>query len=84
MNMKEKNTSLVKDIITKFFYKDNQLCFQILIRLPIGSLYFWGEYKDFADYKKNFISLQKAKESGIMVELPEKGGVLDITALKVA
>jgi hypothetical protein len=84
VKMKEKQVNHVKDIITKFFYKDNQLCFQILIRMDSGITHYFGEYVDFAEYKKCFMSLQKAKASGNRIDIPEKGHAEDFTVSKVA
>lgn len=62
----------VKDLITKFFYRDNHLCFHILLQLDGGETIFYKEFVDYAEYKKAFGDLQQAKLGNKNIILPKK------------
>jgi hypothetical protein len=47
----------IKSLLTKFFYKNDHLCFQILIQGEF-TLEVYGEYIDYNEYKAAFDSLQ--------------------------
>jgi hypothetical protein len=47
----------VKNLLTKFYYKNEHLYFQILIQGE-NSLDVYGEYMDYTEYKSAFDSLQ--------------------------
>jgi hypothetical protein len=53
-NMK---TSECKSLLTKFFYKNEHLYFQILIQSET-STNVYGEFDDYSDYKETFDRLQ--------------------------
>ena len=74
----------VKDIITKFFYRSNHLCFQILIRIENGEMVPYREFTDFSEYKKNFSELQQAKAKGTVVKVLEKTFAPGFAVPKVA
>lgn len=74
----------VKDLITKFFYKNNYLCFQILLHLEGGETLPYQEFNDYAEYKKVFTDLQQAKVSGVAIKFPEKNFKPEYLVSKVA
>lgn len=62
----------VRDLITKFFYKDSHLCFQILLQVDGGETVFFREFMDYAEYKKVFSELQQARLQNIVIDIPRK------------
>jgi len=61
----------VKDLITKFFYRDNHLCFHILLDVEDGDTIFFQEFIDYAEYKKTFSDLQKARNVNATIDIPK-------------
>ncbi len=57
-----------KKVLTKYFYKDNQLCFQILITLG-DKKDIMGEYSNYSDYRRAFNELLARVEAGNIVEM---------------
>jgi len=67
--MKSINGSEVKNLITKFYYKNNNLCFHIFLNLLKGSTISYGEFTDYNEYKKTYNSLLLFKESNNAIDL---------------
>jgi hypothetical protein len=57
-----------KKVLTKYFYKDNQLCFQILITLN-DKKDIMGEYSNYSDYRRAFNDLLARVEAGNIVNM---------------
>jgi hypothetical protein len=52
-------TNEMKNILSKFFYKNDYLFYQILIHDPMSqNIDVFGEYEDFDDYRKTLEGLQ--------------------------
>ncbi len=47
-----------QNLLTRFFYRDNHLCFQILIQTK-SELISYGEYNDYTVYKSAFEQFQQ-------------------------
>ena len=62
----------VKDLITKYFYKQNHLCFQILLHLDSNKTLLFGEFTNYDKYKKAFNSLQKARVQNLKISVQNK------------
>lgn len=62
----------VRDLITKFFYRNSHLCFHILLQVDGGETVFFREFTDFAEYKKAFSELQQARLNNIIINVPKK------------
>lgn len=62
----------VKDLITKFFYNQNQLCFQIMLHLEGGETVHFQEFTDYGAYKKALGALQQARENDTVIKIPGK------------
>lgn len=62
----------VRDLITKFFYRDSHLCFHILLHVDGGETVFFREFTDYAEYKKAFSDLQQARLNNIIINIPRK------------
>lgn len=70
--MKQIHGAEVKDLVTKFFYRGNQLCFQIILQVDGGERIPYKEFSDYAEYKKAFSELQQQKGNPTMIKFPEK------------
>ncbi|MBL7815133.1 MAG: hypothetical protein JNL70_08985 [Saprospiraceae bacterium] len=65
-------TQEAQSLLTKFFYKDNHLHFQILIQAE-SELVLFGEYNDYGLYKNAFdLIQQKIKNGTRIIHLLEK------------
>jgi hypothetical protein len=71
-------------LLTKFYYQDNYLHYQILIQTETGMQVF-GEYSDFSEYQTAFISLQRRLiDKTITMVFPEKAHSPETILAKVA
>ena len=50
-----------QDLITKFYYKQNHLCFQIILNVGKNEMVPYQEFTDYAEYKIAFEKLSKMK-----------------------
>lgn len=66
----------VQNLITKFYYNDNHLCFQILLYLGVEQTIPYKEFTDYAEYKKVYSELMTAKTSNQPISVPQSEGVL--------
>ena len=64
--------SMLVDLITKFYYRDEQLHFQIFMVCKDGSKVAYGEYTDYQDYKKAYSDLSARKGSFAVEAASEK------------
>lgn len=62
----------VKDLITKFFYKNNHLCFQILLHTRTNETIAYGVYANYSTYKKDFDNLQNARSNNLKIIIQNK------------
>lgn len=76
--------SSVKDLITKFFYRDSSLCFHILLHVEGGETVFFREFTDYAEYKKAFSDLQQARLNNVIIKAPRKNLAINHATAKVA
>ena len=74
----------VKDLITKFFYKKNNLCFQILLHTNSADVVKYGEYFDYKQYKTAFNELQEARSRNDQIDLQHKNSTTESNIIKVA
>ena len=63
-------SSKIKNLITKFYYKENHLCFQILLACENGETKLYKEYTDYAEYKEAYDQLleMKATEEFVLTQ----------------
>ncbi len=59
----------IKDIVTRFFYRGEELHFQVLLRLKGGEHIALKEIADYSTYKKLVDTLARAKERRLQVRL---------------
>ena len=50
-----------QDLITKFYYKQNHLCFQIILNVGNDKTVPYKEFTDYEEYKAVFNKLMKMK-----------------------
>lgn len=74
----------IRDLITKFFYRDSHLCFHILLHVDGGETVFFREFMDYAEYKKAFSDLQQARLKNIIINVPKKNLATNSIVAKVA
>ena len=76
-NMENKLTlhsSKIRNLITRFYYKENHLCFQILLSYDNDQTILYREYNDYARYKTEYNNLLEAKASNEFVLVQEGMG----------
>jgi len=59
----------VQNLITKFYYRDNQLCFQILLHMGLDQTIPYQEFSDYARYKQVYSKLLAKKSSNSPIEV---------------
>ncbi len=62
--------SQIKNLITKFYYKNNHLCFQIMLHFNWDKTVPYMEFTDYSEYKKTYASLQTAKSTNQAISMP--------------
>jgi hypothetical protein len=67
------HSSKIKNLITKFFYKENHLCFQILLNCENNETRLFKEYTDYAKYKEEYNRLLDAKTANDYILIGEEG-----------
>jgi hypothetical protein len=55
------HSAKIKNLITKFYYKENHLCFQVLLNCENNETKLYKEYNDYAQYKEEYNRLLGAK-----------------------
>lgn len=73
------NGSEIQNLITKFYYKNNHLCFQILLHFGLDRTVPFQEFSDYAEYKRVYNDLLAVKNSykplTLPTEISEKKGL---------
>jgi hypothetical protein len=65
----EISTATKQKVLTKYFFKDNQICFHLLLRNESEKQIFIGEYTNYADYRKSFQALLEKLENSLIIEM---------------
>jgi hypothetical protein len=55
-------------LLTRYYYKDNQLCFQILVSSTEKTSVV-GEFANYSEYRKSFASFQQQMETNNVIDL---------------
>jgi len=66
------HSSKIKNLITKFYYKDNHLCFQILLNCENNETRLYKEYEDYDQYKMEYNKLLDVKAANELVLVEEE------------
>lgn len=61
----------IKNLVTKFYYQNNHLCFQIFLLFDQDRSLIYSEHTDYAEYKKTYGDLLNAKTNNLSLELPK-------------
>ena len=67
------HSSKIKNLITKFFYKENNLCFQILLNCENNETKLFKEYNVYNQYKEEYNRLLDAKTTNEYILIGEDG-----------
>ncbi len=59
----------MQDLITKFYYNNNHLCFQILVKESGGDTSPYMEFTSYNEYRKVFNELTEKKNRGERIEV---------------
>ena len=59
----------VKELITKFFYKGNHLCYQIILHLKDDDPVAYSVFNDYSSYKQAFNEIQKMRSKNALIEV---------------
>ncbi len=62
----------IDDVQTKFFFRENLLCFHVLLKMKSGETVFFQEFKDYSEYINMFNGLLSAKSNGTVITFPDK------------
>ena len=65
------NTDHLQYLVTKFYYKNNQLCFQILVQDESKNKTAQMEYSDYTEYKKAYNQLMDLKSKKKSIDTPQ-------------
>jgi len=65
------NVSEIQNLVTKFYYKNNQLCFQILLQDKSDKITPFKEYTNYAEYKKAYNQLMDQKSDKNAIDTPQ-------------
>lgn len=80
MNNFETLNQKIDDLITRFFYKEEQLYFRIMIKLNGGTMLPYNDYADYNEYKEAYAGLVEKKRSGdtmVGINIEKKTNQLD-------
>lgn len=61
MNSLETANQKIDDLITRFFFKEDQLCYRIMVKFTTGTMVAFNEYADYNEYKKAYTQLIEKK-----------------------
>lgn len=74
----------ISDLVTKFFYKEDHLCFQILLQMKQGETVLFQEFNDYSEYKHAMSDLQQAKRAQTFISISKNNLKVAGTEIKVA
>ena len=74
----------VKDVITKYFYRGNSLCFQIVLEKVDGKALLFLDCTDYSEYQKALTYLHTSRDNDAMIEIPKKSLEQGVVLSKVA
>lgn len=70
MKNQPNNIDQLQYLATKFYYKNNQLCFQILVHDESKNKTIQMEYSDYPEYKKAYNQLMDLKSKKKSIDTP--------------
>lgn len=64
------NGAQINNLITKFYYKENHLCFDILIKLESKTTIPYKVFTDYSEYRDAFNDLLTVKSNNELINIP--------------
>lgn len=61
----------INQILTKYFYEDNQLCYQIMVQTKNNELYNLEKYVNYSEYMRAFAQIEERFKSGMVIEIKQ-------------
>lgn len=74
----------ISNLITKYFYRNNHLCFQILLKMESSETIAYKEYADYAAYKHDFARFKEMIAQRSPFSLRSKSGSSVSDQIKMA
>lgn len=68
----------IEQLLTKFYYKDSHLHYQVLLEFAGGKTVLLKEFTDYVTYKKVFSELQRIRKENLSIRVPRR--LLSVTA----
>ena len=62
----------VKNLVTKFYYRNNHLCFQILLDVDQDDFVAYNEYVDYSEYKQAYDELINMRTNNSTITLKQE------------
>jgi hypothetical protein len=61
----------ISQVLTKYFYINSQLCYEILIQTNEGKTFVVEDYTNYTDYKRAVMVLEEKLNSGTVIEVKQ-------------
>jgi len=62
----------MKQLLTKFYYRDSHLHYQVLLEFANGKKVVIKEFSDYATYKKVLGELQRIQRENLSIRIPKR------------
>ncbi|MFK7936408.1 MAG: hypothetical protein AB8G22_23035 [Saprospiraceae bacterium] len=62
----------IRQLLTKFYYKDSHLHYQILLEFANGKTVLIKEFTNYTSYKKVFSELQRIRKENLSIRVPQR------------
>lgn len=59
----------IQQLLTKYFYKENQLCYQILIQTKQQQTYIAGSFSSYSEYRRALATMEEKIDSGTVIDV---------------
>ncbi len=61
----------INQLLTKYYYKDSQLCYQILAQTKDDKTFVIQDFISYSDYKRAIVLIEEKIESGTVIEVKQ-------------
>ncbi len=75
------NGADIQNLVTKFYYRNNHLCFQILLQCDPENMIAYQEYSDYAEYKNAFNQLINMRSNNESISIPQSNQKMSYMSL---
>ncbi|MEL7021230.1 MAG: hypothetical protein AAGK47_06465 [Bacteroidota bacterium] len=62
----------IRQLLTKFYYNDSHLHYQILLEFEQGKTIVIKDFSDYASYKKVYSELYRIKKENLVIRVPRR------------